>query len=78
MKKVTFAVEDGVYLDLLAVLEHCNLTNKARAGFTTHGDLTLSALFSMLADDVAMTKTRPGSWEGSNMEAVLVGHGYAQ
>ncbi len=43
---------------------------------STHGQLTLESLFEMLAADVAMTETRPGCWEASNMAQVFVSHGY--
>lgn len=42
----------------------------------THGKLTLARLTQLLLEDVAMTNTRPGSWEGSNMQRVLDAHGY--
>lgn len=37
--------------------------------------LTLKTLVELLLQDVAMTMTRPGSWEGSNMIRVFEGHG---
>jgi len=43
---------------------------------STHGRLTLETLFEMLVEDVAMTVTRPGSWEAANMAQVFVSHGY--
>jgi hypothetical protein len=30
----------------------------------------------MLAEDLGMVLTRPGSWEGTNMAQVLTSHGY--
>lgn len=42
----------------------------------THGLLTVAGTLAMLAEDVGMVWTRPGSWEGSNMAQVLSSHGY--
>lgn len=44
--------------------------------FTTHGPLDLFVLVEMLLEDVALTVSRPGSWEGANMIQVLTSHGY--
>jgi hypothetical protein len=44
--------------------------------FNSHGPLDLFVLVEMLLEDVAMTVSRPGSWEGSNMIQVLTSHGY--
>ena len=43
-----------------------------------NGELNLSKLTSMLLEDVAMIKTRDGSWEASNMQTVLHSHGYVR
>jgi|GEM_PF-3175001 len=43
---------------------------------TTHGSMTVPTLLAMLAEDAAMTNSRPGSWEGSSMQQVLDSHGY--
>jgi hypothetical protein len=48
----------------------------AKSDFNSHGLLTLQRLMNMLAEDVGLTVTRPGSWEGSNMRTVLISHGY--
>ena len=45
-------------------------------GATTHGALDVKALLAMLAEDAAMTHSRPSSWEGSSMLQVLASHGY--
>lgn len=42
----------------------------------THGLLTVAGALEMLAEDLGMVETRPGSWEGSNMASVLSSHGY--
>lgn len=44
--------------------------------FNSHGPLDLFVLVEMLLEDVAMTVSRPGSWEGANMIQVLTSHGY--
>ena len=45
-------------------------------GMNTHGKLTLKSLAEMLMEDVVLTITRPGSWEGSKMGDLLYAHGY--
>ncbi|WP_454695927.1 hypothetical protein [Achromobacter aegrifaciens] len=42
----------------------------------THGLLTVAGALAMLAEDLGMVRSRPGSWEGSNMAQVLASHGY--
>lgn len=44
--------------------------------FNSHGPLDMIVLAEMLLEDVALTVSRPGSWEGSNMIQVLTSHGY--
>jgi hypothetical protein len=48
----------------------------AKSDFNSHGPLTLQRLMDMVAEDVGLSVTRPGSWEGSNMRTVLISHGY--
>ena len=38
--------------------------------------LTACQVIQLLADDLGFTQTRPDSWEGSNMQAVIDGHGW--
>jgi hypothetical protein len=71
--KIEIEVSDDTYRNLLVVVDACNRTDP---NATTHGKLDVPGLLAMLADDVAMTNTRPGSWEGSNMQQVLDSHGY--
>lgn len=40
--------------------------------------LTLKEVLETLAQDLEMTHSRPGSWEGSNMQAVINSHGFEQ
>ena len=54
----------------------CTEVHKIRDGATTHGGLTVPALLAMLAEDAGLIITRPGSWEGANMTALLKSHGY--
>ena len=42
----------------------------------THGKLDLQTLIGLLLEDVALTVTRPGSWEGANIAQVMSSHGY--
>lgn len=46
-------------------------------GATSHGELSVELLATMLLEDCALAHRRPGSWEGANMLQVLSGHGYA-
>lgn len=67
-----------VYADLATLVEACNAASKRNDGFTSHGGaLTVPTLLTMLAQDAAMTVSRPGSWEGANMQQVLDSHGYS-
>jgi hypothetical protein len=43
--------------------------------FNSHGPLTLKSLAEMLMEDIGLSITRPGSWEGANMHTVLRAHG---
>ena len=38
--------------------------------------LTAHQIMQSLANDLGLTQTRPGSWEGANMQAVVDGHGW--
>lgn len=58
------------------VAKNANTSEAVKEGACTHGVLTVSSLLGMLAEDVGMVDTRPGSWEGSNMSQVLTSHGY--
>jgi len=42
----------------------------------TEEPLTPEELTDVLKDDVVLAVKRPGSWEGANMLAVLVCHGF--
>jgi hypothetical protein len=48
----------------------------AKSDLNSHGPLTLQRLLDMVAEDVGLSVTRPGSWEGANMRDVLRSHGY--
>lgn len=69
--KIILDLPDTLEKDLQAVVRRC--TTEA----STHGSLTLESLFEMLAEDLAMTVNRPGSWEASNMAQVFQSHGYS-
>ncbi len=44
--------------------------------FNSHGPLTVQRLMDMVAEDVGLSVTRPGSWEGAYMRDLLRAHGY--
>lgn len=73
---VAIAISHDTYTNLLTVVQNCNLADENNARSTTHGKLDVPKLLAMLAEDLAMTNTRPGSWEGANMQQVLDSHGY--
>jgi hypothetical protein len=75
-KTIKLQIPQAVYDDLVVVAANCNAAHKASGGFTSHGELDVAGLLLMLAQDAAMTNSRPGSWEGSNMQQVLDAHGY--
>lgn len=69
--KITFDVPEATVETLRMVLARCTTDQ------STHGALTLESMFEMLAEDVALTELRPGSWEGANMATVFQSHGYS-
>lgn len=73
---VAIVLSHQTYTDLLKVVDSCNFADENRKGATTHGKLDISSLLGMLAEDAAMTNTRPGSWEAANLQQVLDSHGY--
>ena len=73
---VTLQLPLEVVCDLLTVAANCRQADKECEGHTTHGQLDVVRLLTMLAEDAAMTNSRPGSWEGANMQDVLDAHGY--
>ncbi|BBU33452.1 hypothetical protein BTHE68_71860 (plasmid) [Burkholderia sp. THE68] len=75
--KIELDLPDDVYTGLVLVAQACSVADQQREGATTHGALDARALLAMLAEDAAMTHSRPGSWEGANMLQVLTSHGYS-
>lgn len=76
MKRIVIRVNDETAESLQELAARCSEADRRREGFTSHGALRIKALLGMLAEDAAMVVTRPGSWEGANMSAVLASHGY--
>lgn len=77
MKRITITVSKDTADALVALAKVCCEADTFRNGATTHGPLTPAKLLAMLAEDAGMVITRPGCWEASNLEQVLVSHGYA-
>lgn len=73
---IPVVVDSDTYENLQTVVKNCNLADTDSEGMTSHGQLDIPGLLAMLAQDAAMTNSRPGSWEGSNMQQVLDSHGY--
>jgi len=61
--------------DLELIQTFLDSTKDATDG-NSHGPLNLEKLVAMLLEDIALTRSRPGSWEGHNMLQVLRSHGY--
>jgi hypothetical protein len=70
--KVEITISDD---DIKLIMQFLEATQ--HADFCSHGPLTLEKLGAMLFEDVALTISRPGSWEGSHMLTVLGSHGYS-
>jgi len=52
---------------------------QAVAGLSEYGgtaEMTVDNLMTALAEDVAMTVTRPGGWGAANMQQVFASHGW--
>ena len=77
-KTIKLQIRQAVYDDLVVVAASCTRIHQAKGGGTSHGELDVAGLLLMLAQDAAATTSRPGSWEGSNMQSVLDSHGYSQ
>lgn len=73
---IAIALSRDVYTNLIALVENCNRAHENSKGATTHGQLDVPNLLKMFAEDAAMTNSRPGSWEGANLQRVLDSHGY--
>lgn len=74
---VDVAIPRTLHAAIRQVLHSVNASRQVREEQAcTHGPLTVSGLFAMLAEDVGMVETRPGCWEASNMAQVLASHGY--
>ena len=76
MPSIQIDISTETARSIVELAERCTAADQERSGATTHGPLTVKALLAMLAEDAAMTITRPGSWEGANMATVLESHGY--
>lgn len=63
--------------NLFDLVESCNEIHREHDGYTSHGELTLSKLLSMLVEDAGRVISRPGSLVGEAMSEVLRCHGYA-
>ena len=66
-----------VHASIRRLLRDVNASRQVREEQAcTHGLLTVAGALEMLAQDLGMVESRPGSWEGSNMAQVLSSHGY--
>lgn len=76
MVKIELELGDDVHAALLSVVARCNEEQKSSGGMSTHGELNVKKLLTILAEDAAMTESRPASWQASKMQQVLDSHGY--
>ncbi|SAL05464.1 hypothetical protein AWB81_07172 [Caballeronia arationis] len=76
MVKIELELSDEMHANLREVVARCNASHRDRDGANTHGQLSVKTLLTMLTEDAALTHSRPGSWEGANMQQVLDSHGY--
>jgi hypothetical protein len=76
MVHIGLELSDDVYRGLVMVAEACSIANQQEAGGTTHGEVDVTALLNMLAEDAAMGHSRPGSWEATHMLDLFASHGY--
>lgn len=73
---VDVCLTNAELVSIRTLLRAVNASQQVQEQACTHGPLTVAGLLAMLAEDVAMCLTRPGSWEGANMASVLSSHGY--
>ncbi|CAH1696602.1 hypothetical protein CHELA1G11_40163 [Hyphomicrobiales bacterium] len=76
MRRIEIEISEAEAALLEQLAARCSEINKEREGATSHGELTVEGLITMLTEDAATVIRRPGSWEGSNMHTVLTAHGY--
>lgn len=76
MVKIELDFPDDMYSSLRKVVDACNASHRSSAGANSHGELNVAALLTMLAEDAAMTRSRPSCWQASNMQRVFDAHGY--
>ena len=74
---VDVRIPRDVHTSIRTLLRSVNASHQVKVEQAcTHGLLTVAGALEMLAQDLGMVETRPGSWEGSNMAQVLNSHGY--
>jgi len=74
---VDVRIRRDVHTSIRTLLRSVNASRQVKVEQAcTHGLLTVAGALEMLAEDLGMVETRPGSWEGSNMASVLSSHGY--
>ncbi|VXC90740.1 conserved hypothetical protein [Burkholderia sp. 8Y] len=76
MVAITLELNDDVYKALRSVVARCNEAHQSSGGLDTHGKLDAKKLLTVLAEDAAMTHSRPESWQACKMQHLLDSHGY--
>ena len=75
MPRITIEIGASSALEIQSLVDKINQHDNLERG-TSHGEMTMKKLITLLAEDAALAESRPGSWEGANMAAVLQSHGY--
>ncbi len=75
MPRITIEISASSALEIQSLVDSMNQQDNLERG-TSHGEMTMKKLITLLAEDAALVESRPGSWEGANMAAVLQSHGY--
>lgn len=75
MPRITIEISASGARAIQSLVDRMNQHDNLECG-TSHGEMTMKKLITLLAEDAALVESRPGSWEGANMAAVLQSHGY--
>lgn len=67
--QIEFEMDDETYRILKGAVSYLKRPHSGES-------MTVNEVFSELAEDLAMTGSRPGSLEASNMQNVIDGHGW--
>ena len=75
MPRITIQLSASDAREIQSRVQRMNQHDHLERG-TRHGEMSMRKLITVLTGDVALIESRPSSWEGANMAAVLQSHGY--